>query len=551
AAGVAILVLMGVTVALFNRNPPAGEGQWAHFPPDPFPSERCAIIEQVHFTGNHPVPTRLREMEDLQTGQELFVETDVYAQLRFDRGARLLIRGPSRLTLQPNGVDLRTGQLLGNIPPEAVGFTVHLGQALVRDLGTRFAVSHDGDLTQVATLDGKVQLELLDHQGQQQVLPLVGGESAQMNPETGEFSRLAEVPVVLNDILAYDSGIVEIDGRMRYCLERPASIATPVSSNPGDVQFWLERIAVPLSTGVSFDIHPKGKQVASLLPRPSIVDSYLFRQRAPTPGEGLDSATGSVTFHQPIVGVISTSASLFQSDSAFAEEQVALDWAKQPERTKLLRGTESRDELKISEDGRTLSFVLAANTDPKEFRVLVESGSVEEPDVPGEGLHFGKRDTNLHCVTYGAGYVWCGMASANSIVSIDPETMKQKVIPIKGSSGLHDLSFDGEDIWGVHSSGHITRLNPASGKVQTIKANGFAYTSHFDGRDIWVGMYTDPGQVLRLDRKTLQLETFVIPEAPKWSVRGLASDGRRLWATLYTSPAMVAVVDPQTRSHQI
>jgi len=170
---------------------------------------------------------------------------------------------------------------------------------------------------------------------------------------------------------------------------------------------------------------------------------------------------------------------------------------------------------------------------------------------PGEGLIFSNRETDLHALTYGAGHVWCGFCAGNNIAKVDPQTMASESIVMKGQRGLHALCFDGKDVWGAHASGHVTRIAAETHAVQTIRMGGFAYTCFFDGRDIWVGIYSEPGRILRVDRATLQYESFVIPAAPNWSVRALASDGKRIWAALNTVPAMVAVLSPATRDLQV
>jgi len=184
----------------------------------------------------------------------------------------------------------------------------------------------------------------------------------------------------------------------------------------------------------------------------------------------------------------------------------------------------------------------------------VEEEKVMRTSIPGGGVIFQAAEKNLHCVAYGAGYVWCGFSTSPSVLlRVNPGSMTGERIVFKEERGLHDLSFDGVNVWAVHSSGHLSAVDPRTKAIRRQRLSGrpFVYTSHFDARDVWMGLYSEPGRVLRMNRQTGDPDEFVIPEAPKWSVRSIASDGSRLWACLYTVPAMVAIVDPQESTHTV
>ncbi len=183
----------------------------------------------------------------------------------------------------------------------------------------------------------------------------------------------------------------------------------------------------------------------------------------------------------------------------------------------------------------------------------MEEEKVTRTSIPGEGVIFRGAEKNLHCVAYGAGYVWCGFSTSPSLLlRVDPTSMTGERIVFNEERGLHDLSFDGMNVWAVHSSGHLSAVEPRTKAIRTERLGGrpFVYTSHFDGRDVWMGLYSEPGRVLRVNRQAGDHDEFVIHEAPNWSVRGIASDGKRLWVCLYTVPAMVAIVHPEASSHR-
>jgi len=179
--------------------------------------------------------------------------------------------------------------------------------------------------------------------------------------------------------------------------------------------------------------------------------------------------------------------------------------------------------------------------------------SAQHQAASGKGTVFTNRDKNLHCVEYGAGHVWCGFStSPSALLKVDPDSLASERIVFAQGRGLHDLAFDGHRIWAAHASGHLSQLDPKTHAIRTTALPGrpFAYTSFFE-RDVWIGLYSEPGKVLRVDRETGQCQAFVMDAVPNWSVRALAGDGTRIWAALYTVPAMVAVIDPQTKTHQV
>jgi len=199
-------------------------------------------------------------------------------------------------------------------------------------------------------------------------------------------------------------------------------------------------------------------------------------------------------------------------------------------------------------------LILTAATSSGAESSRADKGNATRASTPGEGVIFQATEKNLHCVAYGAGYVWCGFSTSPSrLLKVDPNSITGHRIAFQEERGLHDLSFDGTNVWAAHSSGHLSTVDPRTNAIQTRRLGGrpFVYTSFFDGRDVWAGLYSEPGRVLRVNRQIGDSDEFVIHEAPRWSVRGTASDGKRLWVCLYTVPAMVAVIDPRASTHNV
>ncbi|HEX7008464.1 MAG TPA: hypothetical protein VF184_00685 [Phycisphaeraceae bacterium] len=172
---------------------------------------------------------------------------------------------------------------------------------------------------------------------------------------------------------------------------------------------------------------------------------------------------------------------------------------------------------------------------------------------PGSGLLLREGDINLHALTVGGGYVWCGCSTSPSrLVSCRPDFSEYETTVLEGTGGLHDLVWDSGILWMVHASGHLSRLSTADRSVQTIELTSrsrqrpFAYTCHSEAEDLWIGMYTDPGSLLRVDKRSLAVTEYVLPKAPMWSVRDVAVCGGRVWACIYDVPGRIIGLDPET-----
>lgn len=176
----------------------------------------------------------------------------------------------------------------------------------------------------------------------------------------------------------------------------------------------------------------------------------------------------------------------------------------------------------------------------------------------GQGLIFRDDETNLHTIAHGGGYLWAGFCKGPSVLlRIDPDLKSYRRVDLDAGGGLHDLSYDGTVLWVAHASGHLTRVEPESCRSESVELSvssgqrAFLYCSHFDGRQLWIGTYTDPGCILRFDTESGKTEEFVISEAPMFSMRALTSAAGRIWAAIYAVPGRLAAFDPQTGNHEI
>ena len=132
--------------------------------------------------------------------------------------------------------------------------------------------------------------------------------------------------------------------------------------------------------------------------------------------------------------------------------------------------------------------------------------------VPGAGVIFQPAEKNLHCIACGARHIWCGFSTSPSLLlQVNPDSLASERIVFKEGRGLHDLTFDGTFLWAAHSSGHLSVVTPDTHAIRTMRLKGrpFVYTSYFDGSDIWTGLYSMPGRLLRIDRQRGQRDEFI------------------------------------------
>ena len=175
----------------------------------------------------------------------------------------------------------------------------------------------------------------------------------------------------------------------------------------------------------------------------------------------------------------------------------------------------------------------------------------------GHGISMRKGDVNLHTVACGGGAVWCGCSTSPSrLVRLSADLQEYETIVMEGTGGLHDLCWDGDHLWAVHASGHLSQVDPSGGVVRTLQlpfsgdSPPFAYACNHDGKDIWIGMYTQPGCLLRVDRQTGRTREYVIPVAPMWSIRDVAFAAGKVWVPLYDVPGRVVGIDPESGEQQ-
>ncbi|MBU0716252.1 MAG: hypothetical protein KJ964_12925 [Verrucomicrobia bacterium] len=166
---------------------------------------------------------------------------------------------------------------------------------------------------------------------------------------------------------------------------------------------------------------------------------------------------------------------------------------------------------------------------------------------------------NVHAVEVGAGFVWLGCCKSPSLLlRVTPDLKETTEIRFgKGEGGLHDLAFDGEFLWVAHASGYLSRVDPHTCEFHSFKLSvssgqhAFLYTLIFDSHHLWVGTYTNPGCILRIDRKSESCTEFQIEAAPMCAIRTLVSVNDTVWAGLYTVPGKLVILDKTSGSQTL
>lgn len=108
----------------------------------------------------------LRVGEDIAAGTLIGIKSGL-AQLVFENGAEIVLKGPCRLRIEDSMLcQLITGNISAEVPHRAAGFTIRGPSSEVIDLGTRFGFSvSDGGSSEVHVFQGEVISRQLDEHG--------------------------------------------------------------------------------------------------------------------------------------------------------------------------------------------------------------------------------------------------------------------------------------------------------------------------------------------------------------------------------------------------
>ncbi|MEM1068062.1 MAG: FecR family protein [Planctomycetota bacterium] len=359
-----------------------------------------ANIENMTQVKAFSTVTMVPESEsDLQVGDRLSSESIRIAggilRLQFDDGVEVTIQGPAVYELiEPGTTRLHSGLLTANVPPGAEGFRVDTPSAKVVDLGTAFGIelTPDGQ-SRVSVFDGEV--EVISNQGSDKRL-LSEGDSLELSLD-GRMQETEFSTQQFEKLWPATSGIVGSTGAFRFAPQWPRMLKK-IESNR-DIFVLPEGYAKELEQPCPVDVSSTsdtpaaigtGQRVRSFLLQFNPIDEGEAGPGAGSgpgpglgPGPGVGPGTGlgpgrrngkriqgSITFERPILGLITKTETLKQTDVLFSLSRAGM----MPGRGLEERPPRLADIVSLSDDRCTLTLDLfVVNRLSDHVRVIVDA----------------------------------------------------------------------------------------------------------------------------------------------------------------------------------
>ncbi|WP_437221798.1 FecR domain-containing protein [Planctomicrobium sp. SH661] len=280
----------------------------------------------------------------VRTGDTITVDQGV---LSFELAHVVLdLVGPAQLKLKDETrVQLLHGTLTAHVLPGGEGFTVSTNDAEIVDLGTEFSVRYDllkG--TEVSVRRGKARVSLLDYSGApSKILDLTTSRAARFERSRALATETAFDPQSFREVDRTRGTIRSITGQFRTETELPASLLVEETPTPNHMLILPEKRHFVLTEDLEVDTAEGRKRIAA----GTSVSSYLVHYD-PTSSASF-APRGSITFFGKIAAVVTGSDALQQTDPLLGSPQIKYE-------TRRSRGLEQYDELRISDDQRTVSF---------------------------------------------------------------------------------------------------------------------------------------------------------------------------------------------------
>ncbi|MEM6692488.1 MAG: FecR domain-containing protein, partial [Planctomycetota bacterium] len=321
-------------------------------------------------------------------------------ELEFDEGAHVSITAPTAFDLKSvNHLHIRSGNLVAEIPEDALGFSVTTPQSEIVDLGTEFGVVvDDNGQTDVHVIDGLVQVFESRNLGQSfkegspTGIKIAAGEARRLSFDSS--STLVALPLSsrqeilgLQKSRALPFRLLRGDIRLRKSVSRTDLKVFASGQNWIDVIPERSGVLLDQDLGVTFQSPGNYRffqRRDHYVKADTRVDSYLLHFRS---SEG-ETVRGVIKFDRPVLGIIGEAKQLKDSDPI-----VGLDGVNYPVGSGEFRGLEplvegglnadrekrsggwALDQVTLSKDMTTLG--LSVNVEPKigvdELRVLIES----------------------------------------------------------------------------------------------------------------------------------------------------------------------------------
>jgi len=287
------------------------------------------------------------------------------------------LAGPAKFDLQaPGHIRLHEGRLSAHVSQPDKGFTVHTDALTVLDRGTVFGVDvrPDGEAL-VSVLEGMVDVA---EPGSREMQRIEQGGRVSARPKGKRVLHApGDAPIGFEDLWPLTLGVDDLSHLVEFVVPRARHKWLDYRS---DTRLYLmperqrvqpqDALKVDIAPGAPLDFKKKDAPGIPLTHRGQVNSYLLFFRPLEGAKERRPDISGSITFAQPVLGIISNSARLIETDDTFGHPRVF--YRDQPRRgIERWRKPAERDIVRISKDGRRLYFNLHAAADPDEFRVLV------------------------------------------------------------------------------------------------------------------------------------------------------------------------------------
>jgi hypothetical protein len=328
-----------------------------------------APIEQTAFATVHVISGKPTGEWNLPQGspvpRELIqLPPSAIVDLQFASGATSRIQGPALFrVVTNNSLELRYGHTSATVPPQAVGFSVDTPLRRIVDLGTRFGVwiAQDGT-SKIFCSDGKIAIQA---HGMEARHELAAGQGVIY---TDAFEHAIEDDTRLPPI-----GLPpDVEGDVRFIPYVPKDLRRD-NLEAAELVCFAEQVNFRLPANVAVEHQRPGQYTApaneaAFVPAGTVVDCYFVHFDPPKATEtGVSGALAKLTFKQKVVGVISDTATLQQTDKLFGP----VDGHYHDH----VRGADygHSDFITIGEDGHSVGIDFKGQRGTDQIRILVES----------------------------------------------------------------------------------------------------------------------------------------------------------------------------------
>jgi ferric-dicitrate binding protein FerR (iron transport regulator) len=304
-------------------------------------------------------------------------------RLDFVSGARVAIEGPAKIeVVDKMRLILLRGVVTAMIPESAIGFVVDTETAHVVDLGTAFGVSvGDDGTTDVCVFEGEVTVNRRGSTSNQPAL-VSEGQAVRASNQSPTIDSTDYEVTPFENAWTVNSGVLQTTGSIRFVSPGPNFHPGNYKDNEHIVVF-SERSDFILDDTIRVDMVDPGEYAKSryqdkrTLPAGRRVTSYLLQFSAFSTEQFPNqkrSVRGQITFAQPIVGVITGTRLLKESEAVFGNPNVAYPVPRAVEPRPEGDQRKGFDSVILAADQRTL--ILDLNVAPDkidQLRVLVEA----------------------------------------------------------------------------------------------------------------------------------------------------------------------------------